>query len=138
MVDCRTRRCTEPPSGVSDLSLVCELAFIVGRRSVSFCVSLLRTLMDKSEAQRVLTEQLARFSERSYAELVPLVETSHVEDFEARGASGTNYQVEVQFFWDDKPRGVVRVVGSIDDGGLRALVPLTQTFLVSRPDSVKA
>jgi hypothetical protein len=80
---------------------------------------------------------LARFSQRSYSELVPLVESSHVEDFEARGASGTMYHVEVQFFWDDKPRGVVRVVGSIDDGGIRAFVPLTQTFLVSGPDSVK-
>jgi hypothetical protein len=93
--------------------------------------------MDKSEAQKVLGEQLARFSKRSYADLVPLVESRHVEDFEARGSSGTKYQVEVQFFWDDKPRGVVRVVGSIDDGGIRAFIPLTQTFLVSRPDSVK-
>lgn len=89
--------------------------------------------MDKSEAQTVLNEQLRRFSQRSYPQLVPLVESGHVEDFEARGASGKTYQVEVQFFWDDKPRGVVRVVGSIDDGGIRAFVPLTQTFLVSRP-----
>jgi hypothetical protein len=93
--------------------------------------------MDKSEAQKVLSEQLSRFSQRSYSELVPLVESSHVEDFEVRGASGATYQVEVQFFWDDKPRGVIRVVGSIDDGGIRAFVPLTQTFLVSRPESVK-
>ena len=97
---------------------------------------LLRTFMDKSEARKVLSERLARLRQRSYAELAPLVESSHVEDFEVRGASGTTYQVEVQFFWDDKPRGVVRVVGSIDDGGIRAFVPLTQTFLVSRLESV--
>jgi hypothetical protein len=93
--------------------------------------------MDKSEAQMVLSKQLARFSQRSYSELVPLVKSDHVEDFEARGASDTRYQVEVQFFWDDKPRGVIRVVGSIDDGGIRALVPLTHALLVSRPASVK-
>ena len=89
--------------------------------------------MDKSEAQKVLSEQLGRFSQRSYGELVALVESAHVEDFEVRGASATTYQIEVQFFWDDKTRGTVRVVGSIDDGGIRAIVPLTQTFLVSRP-----
>ena len=89
--------------------------------------------MNKSQAQRVLSERLARFSQRSYPELVPLVESGHVEDFEVRGASGTTYRVEVQFFWDGKPRGVVRVVGSIDDGGVRAFVPLTQTLLVSGP-----
>jgi len=93
--------------------------------------------MDKSEAQKVLSDQLARFSQRSYSELVPLVESRHVEDFEIRGASDTTYQVEVQFFWDDKPRGDVRVVGSIDDGRIRAFIPLTETVLVSRPESVK-
>ena len=92
--------------------------------------------MDKSEAQKVLSEQLARSSQRSYSELVPLVESSYVEHFEIRGASGTKYQVELQFFWDDKPGGVVRIFGSIDDGGIRAFVPLTQTILVSRPESV--
>jgi hypothetical protein len=93
--------------------------------------------MDKSEAQNVLGDRLARFSQRSYSELVPLVESSHVEHFEIRGSSDTTYQVQVQFFWDDKPKGVVRVVGSIDDGGIRAFVPLTETVLVSRPESVK-
>jgi hypothetical protein len=72
--------------------------------------------MDKSEAHKVLSEQLARFSQRSYNELVTLVESSHVEDFEVRGARGTTCQVEIQFFWDDKPKGVIRVLGSIDDG----------------------
>jgi predicted methyltransferase len=91
--------------------------------------------MDKSEAQRVLSEQLAQFSQRSYADLVPLVESDHVEAFEARGASGTTYQIEVQFFWDDKPGGVIRVIGSIDDGGIRALMPMSQSFLVPRPES---
>jgi hypothetical protein len=85
--------------------------------------------MDKSEAHRILDEQLARFG--SYTELVPLVESGHVENFEIRGAKGTMYQVEVQFFWDDKRKGNVRVVGSIDDGGIRAFVPLTQTLLIS-------
>jgi hypothetical protein len=91
--------------------------------------------MDKSEAQKILIEQLARFS--SYTELVLLVESKRVENFEICGASGTKYQVEVQFFWDDKRRRIVRVVGSIDDGGIRAFVPLTDTLLVSPPKSVK-
>jgi hypothetical protein len=88
--------------------------------------------MDKSEAQKILGEQLARFG--SYSELVPLVESRRVENFEIRGASGANYQVEIQFFWDYKRGGIVRVLGSIDDGvGIRAYVPLTQSLLVSPP-----
>ena len=47
------------------------------------------------------------------------------------GASGTRYHVEVQFFWDDEPKRTIRVVGSIDDGGMRAFMPLTESVLVS-------
>jgi hypothetical protein len=90
--------------------------------------------MDKSEAQAILGEQLGRFG--SYAELLPFVASKRVETFEVRGASGTNYQIEIQFFWDDKPSGDIRVVGSIDDGGLRAFVPLTQDLLILRPESL--
>ena len=47
--------------------------------------------------------------------------------------SGTWYQGEVQMFWDDKPDGAIRVMASIDDGGWRAFVPLTDAFILA-PD----
>lgn len=87
--------------------------------------------MDKVEAKKIIGEQLTRFSD--HAAIVPLVESRHVETLEVRGASGTTYQVEVQIFWDVVRRRIVRVVGSIDDGGIRAFVPLTETFLISPP-----
>ena len=87
------------------------------------------TRMDKTEAKKIITEQLARFTD--YAQLVPLVESQHIENFEVLGANGTRYQVEVQFFWDDGRKRTIRVVGSIDDGGARAFMPLTETILVS-------
>jgi len=87
--------------------------------------------MDKAEALKILTEQLARFSERSHAELVPLVDAEHVENFEVRGMSGKAYQVEIQFFWDYKPGQTIRVMDSIDDGGIRAFVPLCDSLLIA-------
>jgi len=78
-----------------------------------------------------VTEQLARFAD--HAQLVPLVESRHVENFEVLDASGTRYQLEVQFFWDDERKRTIRVVGLIDDGGVRAFMPLTETVLIS-PD----
>jgi len=93
--------------------------------------------MDKAEAQKILNEQLARFDGRSHSELVPLVELQRVEAYEVRGVSGTAYQIEIQFFWDDKPGDTIRVMGSIDDGGIRAFVPLTDSLLVARPESLR-
>jgi len=87
--------------------------------------------MNKSEAQKILSEQLARFSGRSHSELGPLVESQRVEACEVRGASGATYQVEIQFFWDDQPGHTIRVAGSIDDGGIRAFVPPTDSLLIA-------
>ena len=93
------------------------------------------SVMNKSEAQNILEEQLARFS-HSHSDLAPLVETRRVEAYEVRAASGTTYQVEIQFFWDDQPGATIRVIGSIDDGGVRAFLPLTASLLIPRTQSL--
>jgi hypothetical protein len=43
--------------------------------------------------------------------------------------------VEIQTFWDSQPGGNVRVMGSIDDGGWRAFLPLSRSFIKSAVDS---
>ena len=93
--------------------------------------------MNKTEAHRILSEHLAPFGQRTHAQLVPLVESDHVETLEAQGPTGTRYQLEIQFFWDSCPGGTIRVFGSIDDGGFRAFVPLSECLLISQPESLK-
>ena len=90
--------------------------------------------MDKSEARKILSEGLDRFAERGYEALVRLVESEQVENFEVDGESGARYQVELQCLWDDKRKGRVRIVGSIHDGGIRVIVPLTQALTIPQPD----
>ena len=85
--------------------------------------------MNKSEAQKILGEQLARFSGRSHSELTQFVGDERVEAYDVRTTSGTAYHVEIEFFWDDRPGETIRVAGSIDDGGFRAFGPLTDSFL---------
>ena len=87
--------------------------------------------MNKTEALSVLHGQLQPWRERSWAQLREGVGQSH--RFEETAASGTRYQGEVQVFWDDKPEGAIRVMASIDDGGWRAFVPLTDDFILA-PD----
>jgi hypothetical protein len=87
--------------------------------------------MDKREATAVLREHLERYRRRQYGELVVLIGKPQV--FECRGASGATYQIEVGVHWDHQPGGALRVLASIDDGGWRALKPLTDDFIVA-PD----
>lgn len=49
----------------------------------------------------------------------------------ARGDSGTDYQIEIEVMWDGKGGGDLRVLGSIDDGGVRAFCPLCDSFIVT-------
>jgi hypothetical protein len=53
-----------------------------------------------------------------------------------KGPSGIFYQIETRVFWDSAPNGNLRIVGSIDDGGWRAFVPLTES-LIMKPDGTQ-
>ena len=88
--------------------------------------------MDTKEARSILAKHLARYRSRSYAALADLIREGRVETAEEVLPSGSRYQIEIQFFWDDKPDGSARVLGCIDDGrGMRAFFPLTDSFILS-------
>jgi hypothetical protein len=52
---------------------------------------------------------------------------------EVDGPSGTTYQVKTHAVWDGKAGGDLRLFVEVDDGGWRAFVPLSESFIVS-PD----
>lgn len=92
--------------------------------------------MDKEEATEVLQKELEKLRSRRYAELFDLIDSPKA--YEISVSSGNTYQIEIQAFWDDprEPGGDLRVIASIDDGGLlSALVPLSMDFIVSPFDS---
>jgi hypothetical protein len=87
--------------------------------------------MNLDEAQAVLRGELERYRSNSRGELQRLLSEQDVK--EVRGASGTIYQVEIEAVWDDRIGGDLRVLGHIDDRGIRAFAPLTRDFIVA-PD----
>jgi hypothetical protein len=90
--------------------------------------------MNKQEAIQILETELVSFRKETYADLVRRLVGQPI-DYERNAASGVKYQVNIQVFWDDRPGGNVRVMGSIDDGGWRALLPLCRSFIKSADDS---
>lgn len=88
--------------------------------------------MDKEEAKRLLQEHLQSYRRRPYHELVTLLGEPQVA--EVPGASGAQYQIEVEVLWDHHPGGVIRVLAAIDDGTFRAAFsPVCDDFLLA-PD----
>jgi hypothetical protein len=102
--------------------------------------------MDRREARRVLSQEIEALRRLSYEELrsrippirrrilfVEIVDEPQVETHEVTGESGTVYQVETQVFWDGRPESDIRILCSIDDGGLAAFLPMTDDFILA-PD----
>lgn len=86
--------------------------------------------MDKMEARGLLEECLEDLKNRSREELLGLI--SNPVCIETTGPGGTVYQIEYEAVWDKEHGGNLRIIASIDDGGLvSALMPLTADFLVS-------
>lgn len=84
--------------------------------------------MNKKEATTLLREKINELRAAPYSELVELIGTDDID--EVLSASGKTYYLEATAFWDDRRRGHVRVVVSIDDGGFRAYMPLTNDFIL--------
>lgn len=85
--------------------------------------------MNNAEALELLRAELQSFRELDHAALVTRIGDTHV--VERTGASGAEYQVDVEVVWDGRPDSDVMVIGSVDDGRLRAFAPLTRTFIKS-------
>ena len=86
-------------------------------------------VVDKDRARAVLIERLAAYRAEPYVALRGLIGSLDV--YEVANLDGTAYQIEVLVMWDDRPGGDIRVMGSIDDGGWSAFVPLTESFILS-------
>lgn len=87
--------------------------------------------MNRDEALAILRDHLDRLERLSFEALAARVGEN--DALEVRGGSGTGYQVELTILWDAVPGGAVRILGSVDDGGLRAFVPLSESRLVEPP-----
>jgi hypothetical protein len=59
-----------------------------------------------------------------------LLTADEVERFDVIGMSGKTYHVELQAYWDDDQQHDLRVIASIDDGGLRTFLPFTDAFTI--------
>ena len=85
--------------------------------------------MNPAEARSVLREHLASFHALSFADLAALVPASPLVG-DRIGTSGARYETEVRVEWVGAPGTALRVAGTIDGGGRRALMPLHEEFMV--------
>ena len=86
--------------------------------------------VSNEEAKAILTSEFLKLRALTYQDLADRL-ADEVERFEAVGLSGTTYNVELQGYWDDDEHRDLRVIASIDDGGLRTFLPFTDAFTIN-------
>jgi hypothetical protein len=85
--------------------------------------------MDKAIARGLVRQELDKLRTHSYDSLCELLESPATKI--VTGPDGKDYQVEIQAVWDAKPGAELRVVVSVDDAGWRALVPVSDSFIMT-------
>jgi hypothetical protein len=87
--------------------------------------------MDHEIARMLRDQELIRLRTSSYQDLLKHIEKT--SSTQLNGPDGKQYQIETQVFWDTMRSGNLRVMVSVDDGGLSSLKPLCGDFIIS-PD----
>lgn len=87
--------------------------------------------MDKEKARGVLTSAPRPYRAKSYGELRGLI--GQIDADVVANPDGPDFQIEIEAFWEGRPDGNIRFLGSVDDGGWSAFSPLCDDFIVA-PD----
>jgi hypothetical protein len=86
--------------------------------------------MKKSEYHTLLAPVVADYRTRPYSFWLPYLFGEPIV-LDVRAHDGTECCVEINADWDDKPDSDIRAIFSIDDGGWRAFVPATDSFIIA-------
>jgi len=90
--------------------------------------------VNEAEARAIALERIRELRALNWED-VRVRYLKNPEAVEVTGPSGTTYQVETEAFWDGAKDADLRVIVSVDDGGWRAFMPLTEDFILSRDGS---
>ena len=85
--------------------------------------------MSKEEARDLVRGEIHRYRSMGYSQLLHL--RKNIRSYEVTGQSGEIYAVEVQAFWDSGRSGALRVMASIDGGGIPSSRPVCEDFIVA-------
>src|SRR6478736_1761655 len=91
--------------------------------------------MSDEEAKSILRSEFLSLRAAGYDALAEGL-AGKQERLDVVAPSGATYHVELEGFWDDNEHRDLRVVASIDDGGLRAFLPFTDAFTISPSGSI--
>jgi hypothetical protein len=92
--------------------------------------------MSREIARSLLEQKVSELQALSYPQLLPMLDQSTTV-FET-GSDGKWYQIEAQVFWDDRKDSNLRVLVTVDGGGVSAVKPLCSDFIATPEKSERS
>lgn len=93
--------------------------------------------MNIEEAEGILSVELERLMGESYESLKRVMGgASRVQTFDIEGASGDEYDVEVEAIWVDKEDDDILVNVAVFDKGWTSMVPVGGSFIITTDGEV--
>jgi hypothetical protein len=86
---------------------------------------------DKAEARKELARLLAEHAHLTYDAWAERI--GQMSRLAFTTDAGTWYQATIEPVWDDQSRGTIRILVALDDGGVGAYHPLTESWLLKTP-----
>jgi hypothetical protein len=116
--------------------LGCVLGAVLALPALAYHIATLRWLRaprwkNKAEARAELARLVRDHEACDYEFWAARVGRTKRVEFTT--AAGTWYQGAVEPIWDDKPNGAIRVFFSLDDGGVGAFHPMTDSVILDKP-----
>jgi len=103
-----------------------ELSWKAGENKIAII-----TKVNKAEATSIIENELAQYRKLPYEELVWKI--GEQETFEKMNEKGEDYQIEIDFFFDDEKEKTLRVVGMISYSFWTDFSPVCSDFIIA-PD----
>ena len=85
--------------------------------------------MDKTEAIEIAEKELESYRVMSYAEIAKKI--GEAESFERISDRGEPYQIEFDFFYDDKLDKSIRVIGMVSHSAWTDFSPVSNDFIIA-------
>jgi hypothetical protein len=89
--------------------------------------------MNIVEAKEILDSIVSQYRKKTYHELIKLVD-GDIGVFHITGASGTEYEIEIDVFMDEANEKNVRFDAILDIGTISSLFPMRESFVKNPND----
>jgi len=87
--------------------------------------------MGHEAAYDFINQEISSLRTQAYADLVARIGKAAHNEFLAH--DGNSYLMETEIFWDSKKGGNIRVTVCVDGGGVSAVFPVSDAFIMA-PD----